>query len=146
MDIKGSPHQFDEDRASEYMPRRDLIKTAILLRQADPDALVTIQAPFGPEVMKGDFYVVASPDGAYGAARAEFEASHIEIAPQRWIKQARVLAYQATEACLVETLLADGTLEGTVAARSGDWIVRQATGEVMVIEPERFAERYESGS
>ncbi len=146
MDSKESPHRFDEARASEYMPRRDLVKTAILLRQADPDALVTIQAPFGPEVMKGDFYVVASPDGAYGAARVEFEASHIEIGPQRWIKQSRVLAYQTTEACLVETLLADGTLEGTVEAHPRDWIVRQAAGEVMVIEPERFAERYESGS
>jgi hypothetical protein len=142
--LDGVPlHEFDEARAAEYRARSDFTKTAILLRLADPEALVTIQAPFGPEVMKGEFYVVASPDGSYGAARSEFEAYHEEVEPWRWMKTASVEAYPVGERCRIETVLADGTHETSVVAEPGQWIVRHRGGEVTVVKADTFAERYE---
>lgn len=137
-------HEFEPERANEFQPRQDVVKTAILVRLANPDDTVTLKAPFGDEVMKGEFYVVASEEGSYGAARAEFEAAHTEVAPNRWVKRSSVHAYQAEEQCLIETRLDDGTHETSVVAEPGDWIVRQATGEVMAVKPKAFEERYES--
>lgn len=136
-------HEFDELRAMPFRSRSDFVKTAILLHLADPDAVVEVKAPFGREVMKGDFYLVSSAEGSYGAAKKEFEAGHVEVAPDRWVKRSLVMAYRATEICRVDTILADGTHEVTVEAQTGDWIVRQALGEVMVVKPNAFADRYE---
>ncbi len=136
-------HQFDEARAQQYSASSTFTKTAILVPVADPEAKVTIDAPFGLEVMKGEFYVVASPEGPYGAAKVEFEAAHVEVEPNRWQKRGTVLAYKTTARCRVETWLADGTHETTVDAEPGDWIVRQPAGEVIVVEPKSFATRYE---
>lgn len=144
MRTKVPVHRFDPVRAEEYRARADFTKTAILVPVADPGATVTIRAPFGEEVMQGAFYIVASSDGPYGAARAEFEAMHEEVAPQRWVKRSSVLAYRAEERCLIETHLADGTHEASVLAEDGDWIVRQSTGEVMAIKPHTFELRYEA--
>ena len=137
-------HRFDDGRAAEYRPRSNFVKTAILVRLADPDAVVTIRAPFGPEVMRGEFYAVASEDGSYGAARTEFEGSHIEVEPHRWVKRSTMLAYRTAESCRVETWLSDGTHEATVDAKPGDWIVRHPGGEVTVVKPHTFAARYET--
>lgn len=126
-----------------YRPRTTFTKTAILVPVADPETMLTIRAPFGTEIMKGEFYIVASPSGSYGAAKKEFEADHIEVAPSQWQKQVSVMAYQATERCRVETRLADGTEEASVIADPGDWIVRHPAGEVTVALPDDFAERYE---
>jgi hypothetical protein len=135
-------HEFNEEHAKEFEPRSSYVKTAILVELANPDATVTIRAPFGAEVMKGAFYIVASPQGSYGAARAEFEDTHVEVEPCRWVKRARVQAYQTAKPCRVETWLADGTHEGTVDAKPGDWIVKQDGGEVMVLTDNDFAARY----
>jgi len=137
------PHRFDEARARPFRPRDGVVKTAILVQLADPTATTVIEAPFGTEVMRGSFYVVADEGGSYGAAKAEFEQNHVEIASNRWEKRSNVLAYQADACWRVETHLADGTHESTVDARPGDWIIRQATGEVMVVTADAFAKRYE---
>ena len=137
------PHVFDDTRAANYQPRAGFTKTAILVPIGDPEALTTIDAPFGTEVMKGPFYIVASTSGPYAAARAEFEADHVQVGPTTWRKHAGVMAYRADKSCRVETRLADGTLETTVDAEKDDWIVRHAGGEVTVVSPETFEERYE---
>lgn len=136
-------HVYDEARANEYRPRQAFVKTAILLRLADDEADVTVETPFGPETVRGEFYVVAEGNASYCASRAEFEAMHEELAPNQWVKRSAVRAYVADERFLVETRLADGTLEATVVAESGDWIVQQQTGEVMVVGADEFQERYE---
>ena len=143
MDESLPIHTFDPSKAASYRPRADFVKTAILVPVADPAARTTLAAPFGEEVMEGDFYIVASENGPYGAARAEFEAAHTEVEPNRWVKSTPVLAYRANERCVIETHLADGIHETTVIADAGDWIFRQATGEVMTTPPATFAERYE---
>jgi hypothetical protein len=110
---------------------------------ADPEAVTTIEAPFGTEVAKGPFYIVASKSGSYAIARTEFEADHEQVSPSEWRKRAAVSAYRSDEPCRVETRLADGTHETTVDAQAGDWIVRHDGGEVTVVAPEAFDERYE---
>ena len=136
-------HTFDPSAAKSYRPRPNFVKTAILVPVADRKNRTTLAAPFGEEVMEGAFYIVASDSGPYGAARAEFEAAHTEIEPSRWVKSTPVLAYRAAERCVIETHLADGTHETTVIANEGDWILQQATGEVMTTPHATFAERYE---
>lgn len=136
-------HKFNETLALEYRSSSAFTKTAIEVPVADTDAVVTIQAPFGLQMMRGPFYVVGSSDGSYGAAKTEFEDNHVEVAPSQWQKRATVMAYEASERCRVETWLSDGLHETTVEAQPGDWIVQQPAGEVMVIKPEAFAKRYE---
>ena len=113
----------------------------MLVRTVDPDAQTVIDTRFGRQRLLGAFYAVAEGDASYGAARREFEATHRAVGPNRWVKCAPVLAYRTDEPCLVETVI-DGHVEGTVNARPGDWIVRQHTGEVMVIDDDSFRERY----
>lgn len=119
------------------------MKTALLVEPADSDGRTTIETSFGQQRFVGAFYVVADGAGSYGAARNEFEASHTQLEPGRWVRTAPVLAYQAGEESVVDTVIGDH-LEGSVTARPGDWIVRQPTGELMVIGAEEFARRYVS--
>lgn len=135
-------HEFDGDRASRFTPRPSFVKTAVLVVVVDPEAVTRIRTPFGEQSMRGSFYVVAEGNGSYGAARAEFEASHVEVEPGRWIKSEPVVAYQVDEASAVVTELASGR-ESVVEARPGDWVVRQNSGEAMTIRPDEFNERYE---
>lgn len=139
--MRESAHRFDESRACRYRPRDDFAKTAVLLVTADPAAETVIDTSFGHQRFIGAFYVVADADASYGAARREFEATHRAIEPNRWVKQSPVLAYRAAEPCLVETVIGD-CVEGSVNARPGDWIVRQHTGEMMVMDDDAFVERY----
>lgn len=134
-------HVFDPGSAVRYRPNPSFVKTAILVEPGDPDATIVVRARFGPQTLRGAFYVVADGTGSYGASRAEFEATHEVVGPNRWVKSEGVLAYPATESCRVETHIG-GTLEASVAARPGDWIVRQSTGEVMAMTSDEFAARY----
>jgi hypothetical protein len=134
-------HRFDETRARRYRPRDDFAKTAVLVPMADPRAETVIDTAFGQQRFIGSFYVVADDDASYGATRREFEATHRAVGPNRWVKRSPVLAYRIAEACLVETVIGDH-VEGSVRARPGDWIVRQHTGETMVIDDGAFVERY----
>jgi len=136
-------HRFDDARAGRYHPRDGFVKTAVLVEPVAPDARTVIDTSFGDQSFIGAFYIVADGAGSYGAVRSEFEASHRQLEPGRWAKDAPVLAYQVDEECVVDTVVGSH-LESTVTARSGDWIVRQRTGELMVIGPEEFAERYVS--
>ena len=66
------------------------------------------------------------------------------VGPNRWVKRSPVLAYRTAEACLVECVIGDH-VEGRVTARPGDWIVRQYTGEMMVLdddEAEKWIREY----
>jgi len=134
-------HRFDESRASEFVPRTDHVKTAILVEVADADAITVLETGFGEQTMRGAFYAIADGEGSYGAAKAEFERSHERVTPTTWRKSSPVLAYRADASCRVDTDVGE-TREASVVARPGDWIVRQHTGEVMVIRPEAFDERY----
>ena len=136
-------HRFDDARASRYRPRDGFVKTAVLIEPADPAARTVIHTRFGDQSLIGAFYVVAEGAGSYGAARREFEVSHAQVGPNRWVKSAPVHAYQIEEECVVATVV-DDHLEGTVTARPGDWIVRQRTEELMVLGVDEFAERYVS--
>ncbi len=134
-------HEFDRARARRFRPREGVVKTAILLRPAGTEK-VTIQAPFGEQEMHGPFYVVASEEGSYGAAQAEFERAHRQVGPHRWERVEPVLAYQTDERTTVVTTVDDHD-ESTVEAEPGDWIVQQPSGEVMVLKPSDFDARYE---
>lgn len=132
-------HEFDIARASDFLAR-PIEKTAILVRIPN-DETVVLEAPFGTQVLRGPFYAVAEGAGSYGASKDAFESTHRRVGPARWVRSASVSAYQVDENCTVETFV-DDLHESSVEARPGDWIVRQPTGEVMVITPTAFAERY----
>jgi hypothetical protein len=134
-------HVFDETAARRFEPRGDHEKTAVLVDIADDDALTVIRAPFGEQTMRGPFYAVADGEGSYGASRKEFERNHERTSSTTWRKSTPVLAYRAEEACCVHTHVGD-VHETTVIARPGDWIVRQDSGEVMVVTPDAFEDRY----
>lgn len=137
-------HEFDPERAAAFRPKADFSKTAILVEPAAPDAVVVLKTQFGEQRMQGAFYAVAEGSGSYGAARAEFEAAHEQIGPNRWVKRTPIRAYEADEPTKVVTRLGsrDGE-EATVVARPGDWIVQQSSGEVVVVTPPEFEARYE---
>lgn len=141
MTTEPSPHAFDESLARRFVPRDDLTKTAVLIEMTDENAVTSIRAPFGEQTMRGSFYVVAEGDRSYGAARAEFEATHQRLGAASWRKSQAVMAYQVDEACMVHTDIA-GERETSNAAAPGDWIVRQHTGELMVLSPASFELRY----
>lgn len=134
---------FDDARAGRYRPRDDFVKTAVLVEPADADARTVITTRFGEQSFTGAFYIVAEGDGSYGSARCEFEASHTRVDTNRWVKEAPVHAYQTDDECVVDTVV-DDQRESSVTARPGDWLVRQQTGEVMVLRPAEFTERYVS--
>ena len=124
-----------------YRPRDGFEKTAVLVELSDPLAETVIDTPFGTQRFTGPFYVVADGEASYGASRHEFERTHVAIGPHRWVKTRPVMAYRTDVECVVDTVVGDG-LEGTVHAQPGDWIVRQDTGELMVVGADQFAERY----
>lgn len=143
MDSDLPPCPFDDARAGRYRPRDGFVKTAILVEPADADAVTVIATSFGEQRLTGAFYIVAEGDGSYGSARHEFESSHTRVGTNRWVKDARVDAYQTDDECVVDTVV-DDRRESSVTAQPGDWIMRQQTGEVMVLRPTEFAERYVS--
>jgi len=120
------------------------VKTAVLVDVADPEAATVINASFGEQTMRGPFYAVSDGDGSYGASRDEFERAHDRLSATSWRKSAHVLAYRAEAASCVHTEVG-GNRESTIIARPGDWIVRQTSGEVMVITDAAFEARYRPG-
>ena len=134
-------HRFDRSRARAYRPNPAHSKTAILVDIADASVTTSINAPFGVQRFRGPFYVVAEGAGSYGVAKREFDNSHVEVGQHRWAKSEPVLAYQAEQRSVVETYI-DDHRETSVVAEPGAWIVRQKSGEIMVIEPSEFVARY----
>lgn len=53
-------------------------------------------------------------------------------------------AEQVTEPQTIETLLPDGTLESSVVAQIGDWVITGTQGERFVFNQAKFDERYSS--
>lgn len=143
MDSHLAPCPFDDARAGRYRPRDGFVKTAVLVEPADADARIVIATRFGEQSFTGAFYIVAEGDGSYGSARREFETSHTRVGTNRWVKDAPVDAYQTDDECVVDTFV-DDRRESSVTAQPGDWLVRQGTGEVMVLGPAEFTERYVS--
>lgn len=139
----GQRHQFDETRAGSFVPRDGFEKAAVLVEPTDPGSQTLIRTRFGEQRFTGAFYIVAEGDGSYGAARHEFEQTHKVVGANRWAKTAPVLAYRTDVSCVVDTVV-DGQLEVTATAQPGDWIVRQSTGEVMVVRGDEFDKRYVS--
>lgn len=137
-------HTFDETRARRYEPRDDHVKTAVLVDVVDPEAVTVIRASFGEQTMRGPFYAVSEGDGSYGASRDEFERAHDRLSATSWQKSAPVLAYRADTTSCVHTDVG-GIREASITARPGDWIVRQTSGEVMVITADAFEARYRPG-
>lgn len=134
-------HCFDRSRARAYRPNPAHSKTAILVDIADASVTTSINAPFGVQRFRGPFYIVAEGAQSYGVAKREFDNSHIEVGQHRWTKSKSVLAYQAEDRSVVETYI-DDHRETSVVAEPGAWIVRQSSGEVMVLTPKEFVERY----
>lgn len=135
--------EFDRDAARRFRPDPDFTKTAVLVEVVDDDAVTVLRTSFGEQRMRGPFYAVGDSDGggSYGAARAQFESTHRNVGEHRWVKQGAVLAYRAEHRCTVETHL-DDHHETSVVADRGDWVVMQSGGEVMVVEPDEFTQRY----
>lgn len=134
-------HRFDRSRAGSYRPNPTHSKTAILVDVADALSTTVINASFGVQRFRGPFYIVAEGAQSYGVAKREFDNSHVLAGRNRWAKSESVLAYQADERSVVETYI-DDHRETSVVAEPGAWIVRQSSGEVMVITPKDFVERY----
>lgn len=133
-------YQFDPNLATEFRPRPDFAKTAILV---EPVAETTVlRTSFGEQSLSGPFYVIADGRSSYGAAQREFEAGHELVSPGRWVKRSPIRAYRASTTPTVITHIADN-VESSVVAMPGDWIVQQSTGEVMVVTPAEFEARYE---
>jgi len=133
---------FDANSAVAYGSRDTFERTAILALVIGEETETPITTSFGHQVMRGAFYLVADGEGSYGAARAEFEHGHRRTGPTTWVKQAQVLAYRTPIPATIETRVNDH-VESVVEATAGDWIIRQETGELMVLRPEAFDERYE---
>lgn len=141
MGSKPPVHRFDRAKARAYLPNPNHAKTAILVDVADASATTAINAPFGVQRFRGPFYIVAEGAQSYGVAKREFDNSHVATGQNRWTKSESVLAYQAEERSVVETYI-DDHRETSVVSEPGAWIVRQSSGEIMVITPKDFVERY----
>ncbi|NND76091.1 MAG: hypothetical protein HKN44_13895 [Ilumatobacter sp.] len=133
--------EFDPSAATRYMPNPDFVKTAVLVDVAEPGAVTVLRTSFGEQRMRGPFYAVADGAGSYGAAQENFEGTHRRDGPNTWVKQDPVLAYRSAKRCMVETHIGDHR-ESCVVAEPGDWVVKQRDGELMVVGPDAFAERY----
>lgn len=119
-----------------------MVKTAIFVDIADPEAVTVITTPFGEQRLKGPFYIVEEGDRSYGAGAAEFTGTHRPLGRNQWLKFETVLGYRIDEQAAVETIVGDNHHETTVVAEPGDWIIQQMTGELMVLKPSAFEERY----
>ena len=54
-----------------------------------------------------------------------------------------VLAREARPGEIVDTVMADGHFETTNTASEGDWVITNPSGEVFVVQPQRFSSRGE---
>ncbi|MDA2891255.1 hypothetical protein PDG61_10055 [Mycolicibacterium sp. BiH015] len=128
----GSPEDTGEDGFALYRRRGE-----VTARQQDQDWTWT--APNG-EVMKaraGDWAVVDDHGVQRSVAAEVFESMHRQIGPARYQRLGTVLARRVTAPENVETL------EGTVVANTGDWILRGPKGEMWPVPDAQFRENYE---
>jgi len=142
--------RFDESMATPIFPRPELKHAALVLMPvlAETGSVPTFIRPEwgGIQVFYGDYYAVIK-DGvvAYGSAKVQWEAMHVQPTPGYWVKTAVPTAYQATQVCRIVTLIPDeqGTIrEASHVLKKGDWIVRQPGGEVQHIKAEKYPQLY----
>jgi hypothetical protein len=143
--------QFDANRAQRYAPL-EVLKIGIVVQKDDPNELTTIEASWGEtQTFRGTYVQVLDPNtGAvkHGSGIDEWMDTHArwEGMENGWYKTTPVDAYQATEAGVIITTLANGQEEGRKAVNVGDWIVRQNNGEVMCISEDKFPTLYNANN
>jgi hypothetical protein len=86
----------------------------------------------------GDFEVYDKHGRAHAVAPAAFEASHRRLEGNRYERVGTVQVRPARAGERIETL------EGTLVAQAGEWVVRGDLGEEWVISAERLADGYEA--
>jgi hypothetical protein len=88
--------------------------------------------------MAGDWVVRESDDGDAWSVRDDlFRARYEHIGDDRWRRHGVVIARPARPGEVIETL------EGTVTAADGEWVVRGEQGEEWPVPADEFARRYE---
>lgn len=86
----------------------------------------------------GDWAVREESGGADWSVRDDiFRATHEHLGGDRWRRLGTVLAHPATGGETLETL------EGTITAPPGSWIVQGDHGDVWAVPAEEFVRRYE---
>lgn len=86
----------------------------------------------------GDWAVRDPDSGESWSVRDDvFRARHEHLQGQRWRRTGTVQARRARDGEIVDTL------EGSVTAAAGDWLVRGADGELWPVPDDEFARRYE---
>ena len=99
----------------------------------------TWTAPNG-EVMRaraGDWAVIDDNGDERSVAAGIFEATHRQIGAGRYRRSGTVLARQATQQEVIETL------EGNAVANTGDWILQGQQGEQWPVPDKQFRDSYE---
>ncbi|MDT5018207.1 MAG: hypothetical protein QOD39_4367 [Mycobacterium sp.] len=92
------------------------------------------------EVMRaqpGDWAVVDDRGNERSIDAEVFDATHEQIGPRRYGRSATVLARQATEREVIQTL------EGDAVADKDDWVVQGPKGEQWPVPDGQFRESYE---
>ncbi|MFZ1301532.1 MAG: hypothetical protein WAQ27_03065 [Candidatus Microsaccharimonas sp.] len=144
--------RFSFDDAYPIYPRPQVKNAALVhipLLEEGGDLPTFIRPEWGGvQVFYGDYYaIVKDGEVIYGSAKEQWEAMHTETYPGSgsWIKTAVPLAYRASEACRIVTLIPDesGAIkEASFVLKPQDWIVRQPGGEVQHIKAEKYPTIY----
>jgi hypothetical protein len=85
----------------------------------------------------GDWAVIDDHGDERSVAAGIFESTHRQIGDGRYRRSGTVLARQATQREVIQTL------EGTAVANKGDWILQGQQGEQWPVPGEQFRDSYE---
>jgi len=94
-------------------------------------------APSGDELIgaAGD-WLVSDVSGSWSVADAIFRATHSPLAGDRWVRTGDVVARRLSAPERV------ATLEGSVEAAAGDWIVTGPADDTWVVQDQDFTRKY----
>ncbi len=87
-------------------------------------------------------HMVVQCDKPYGIAIAEFDATHVRVGEDLYMKVARVHALQLDAETEVVTLVG-GKEESRSLSPAGTWVVRNPGGEVYPVPDGEFQSKYE---
>lgn len=140
---------FDDALAKLFKPVY-VIKHARFVGKAD-HATTVIKAEWGErQTLVGSYYEIYNPETGkvkYGSAFDEWIATNTQLGNStQWYKSAPVRAYPSPIEGWLETVLADGTVETHKFVHPGDWVVKQAMGEVMCLGAQKFPTLYDVSS
>jgi hypothetical protein len=85
----------------------------------------------------GDWAVIDDDGHERSVAAEVFDSTHEQVGPQRYRRAGTVLAREATQREIINTL------EGETVADQGDWIVQGQNGEQWVVPAEKFRATYD---